>query len=149
MAESSNERELRLKIWALADKKIGGHEPEQVRKLFLTYDSNGDAMLNRGELEDLLEDAGVGNWFTRGRWVSGVFEKLDKAPADEKISWEEYVAATSAGKASTTPGSVPEPVCNWDMATCVPEEDQIPGGMPGWLLPAAIGVGMVWFLTRD
>lgn len=156
MAESADERELREKIFALADKRFGGHDAPRVKKLFLSFDANHDGKLNWNELVDLLEEAGVGNWFTRttsGGWADSIFDALDKNPIDQKISWEEYLAGTNLGKASgpsttTTPTSTS--ACDWELATCLPASESADQGVPtaAWLLPLGLSVGMVWWLTR-
>ena len=43
----------------------------------------------------LLETVGIGNWFTRGAWASGVFEMADK-DGDELINSEELEGFLSA-----------------------------------------------------
>lgn len=85
----ANADELEAKVNALADKKFGGHTTAHIKKLFLSYDGNGDGCANRDEVTALLKDADVGNWITRGYWVDGVFDKLD-ANKNDCITWDEY-----------------------------------------------------------
>ncbi len=102
MAKSAEEIELDSKVNALADARYGAHDVATLKKLFLSYDKNGDNLLSRDEVYALFSDADVGNWLTRGAWVSGTFEKVDKSK-DDQLTWEEYLAASSI--ASSTPPS--------------------------------------------
>jgi hypothetical protein len=79
------ERELRDKVRNLVQSRFGG----DWRVGFRHYDRNGNDKLSSGEVNKILSDAGVGNWFTRGGWVEGVMEKLDSS-GDLKISWDEF-----------------------------------------------------------
>lgn len=46
--------------------------------LFRKYDGDGNGIVTARELRSLLEDAGVGSFITRDRWVRGVLEELDR-----------------------------------------------------------------------
>lgn len=46
--------------------------------LFRKYDGDSDGIVQARELRGLLEDAGVGSFITRSRWVSGVMQELDR-----------------------------------------------------------------------
>lgn len=80
-----NEEELKRKVGALVEKEYGG----DYKKAFDHYDGDHDGAVNADELTRLLKDAGVGNFATRGAWVSGILEKLDKTH-DHKIQWHEF-----------------------------------------------------------
>lgn len=86
---SKEQQELVEKIQALLKKKFGDDSSESMRKLFDTYDKDGDQKIGGDELEALLKDASIGNSFTRGMWVKGILEKLDQN-GDKKIDWDEF-----------------------------------------------------------
>lgn len=46
-------------------------------KAFSAYDLDHNGKLGHKDVCKLLEDAGVGNWLTRGMWASGVISSLD------------------------------------------------------------------------
>ena len=76
--------ELKTKIAALVRESYGG----DYRRAFAHYDSDQDG-IDAEELKQLLEDADVGNVFTRGSWVSGIIAKVD-ANQDGRIAWAEF-----------------------------------------------------------
>lgn len=90
---SGEQEELVEKLEALMKKKYGATSEENMKKLFLAYDANNDGKIDKNELMTLLKDADVGNSFTRGAWVKGIIEQLDKN-ADKAISWDEFKAAS-------------------------------------------------------
>ena len=90
-AEDDHERELKTKVSALVANKFGG----DYKKAFAHYDTDGDGAISKGELSDLLSDAGVGSGLTRGIWASKIIEKLDTS-ADKKIEWSEFEAVFTA-----------------------------------------------------
>jgi hypothetical protein len=53
------------------------------------YDRGHDGGVSADELTQLLKDAGVGNAFTRGAWVSGIIERLD-TNKDGRIQFSEF-----------------------------------------------------------
>jgi len=87
MATEAQTRELTDKVTRLIQDRFGG----DYSKAFAHYDSDGDGRIDRGELTRLLEDAGIGNWLTRGAWVAGVVAALD-ADKDGTISGPELEA---------------------------------------------------------
>ena len=95
--DDANARELKRKVGKLVREKFGGN----YRKAFQHYAGlkKKDGKVDAKELYQLLEDADVGNWATRGKWVSGVMEKLDK-DKDGSISLQEFEAVMKAGKAA-------------------------------------------------
>jgi hypothetical protein len=103
----ANADELEAKVNALADARFGGHTTAQIKKLFLSYDKNGDGCAGRNEVEELLSDAGVGNWVTRGYWVDGVFDKLDVNPKNDCITWEEYRVGSGLKDDAPKPAAPP------------------------------------------
>ena len=107
---ASDEEELRIKVGELAKSRYGSSSQENLRRLFLSYDANKDGAIDRSELKELLSDADVGNWATRGAWVSGIFDKVD-TNKDNKITWAEYrVAAGLPPEAPPTPAPAPASV---------------------------------------
>ena len=76
--------EPKTKIAALVRESYGG----DYRRAFAHYDSDQDG-IDAEELKQLLEDADVGNVFTRGSWVSGIIAKVD-ANQDGRIAWAEF-----------------------------------------------------------
>jgi hypothetical protein len=87
---SAEEQEIADKVGALCIARYGEKNDANMRALFMGYDASGNGTLNRSELRELLADAGVGNGLTRGYWVDGVFDALDKDPLDGELTWEEY-----------------------------------------------------------
>jgi hypothetical protein len=90
-AEDENERELKHKVAALVASKYGG----DFKQAFAHYDSDGDGGISKGELVDLLADAGVGNAFTRGVWANKILDRIDTSH-DRKIQWREFDVLFSA-----------------------------------------------------
>ena len=86
------QRELVEKVRKLVRKKYGEESLENMRRLFDEYDRDGDQKIGADELETLLEDADIGNGFTRAAWVKGVIGALDQN-ADRKVGWDEFTAA--------------------------------------------------------
>jgi len=80
------EQELINAIKALVKSKFGG----DYRAAFDAY-AGPDQEIDADELGEVLEQAGIGNAFTRGFWVSGVLDKVDQ-DGDRKISWPEFQA---------------------------------------------------------
>lgn len=89
--QDKNVQELKSKVGSLVDKRFGG----DYLKAFEHYDSDRDGAVSRAEIVALLEDAGVGNGFTRGMWANGIIDKLD-ATKDAKIQWPEFEAVFKA-----------------------------------------------------
>jgi len=75
----------------LVQERFGG----DYHRAFAYYDTNGDGRIDRAELGRLLEDAGIGNWLTRGAWASGIVAALD-ANKDGTISGPEFDAVLNA-----------------------------------------------------
>lgn len=89
---SKEQQELVDKIRALLSKKYGDDSMASMRKLFDAYDRDGDGKIGSDELQKLLEDAGIGNAFTRGMWIKGIIGQLDTS-GDKKIDWSEFSKA--------------------------------------------------------
>ena len=85
------EQELADKLGAFVERRFGG----DYDKAFEYFDKDNDSKLSKGELSDALEDIGIGNFITRGMWVDGIMEKLDKSPADGKLSYDELLSAVN------------------------------------------------------
>jgi len=75
---------------ALIKEQIGGSS----RAAFDAF-AGPDGKLDPDELKDVLAQAGIGNFVTRGLWVDGVISRLDK-DGDARISWPEFQAATGS-----------------------------------------------------
>ncbi|MFO0728811.1 MAG: EF-hand domain-containing protein [Myxococcota bacterium] len=93
-AKDDHERELVTKIGALVQRDFGGDN----RAAFNHY-AGSDHQVSRDELSRLLSDAGIGNFLTRGSWVSGIMDRLDGPPNGDgngKISWTEFNRVMSA-----------------------------------------------------
>jgi Ca2+-binding EF-hand superfamily protein len=87
MATEAQKRELTDKVTRLIQDRFGG----DYHRAFAHYDANGDGRVDRAELGRLLEDAGIGNWLTRGAWAGGIVAALD-ADKDGTISGPEFEA---------------------------------------------------------
>ncbi len=87
MADEEQLKELKQKVKALVDTKFGG----DFSKTFNHYAGLGGegGLVDREELLTMLEDAGVGNWLTRGKWADGIIDELD-VDKDKSISWDEF-----------------------------------------------------------
>ena len=71
-----NELELVKKVHDLVAIKFNGNY-KRAFDYYSTKRSNSGT-IDREELVDLLKDALIGNFVTRGIWADGVMEKLDK-----------------------------------------------------------------------
>jgi Ca2+-binding EF-hand superfamily protein len=89
VASDSDKRELVRKVGELVRTRFGSN----YQSAFQHYarKRTADPKVDRDELYDLLDDAGVGNGITRGAWASGIIRELDK-DGDAKISWSEFEA---------------------------------------------------------
>ncbi len=87
MATKEQKQELQEKIAKLAQDKFGG----DYHRSFDHYDNNKDGKINKEELVELLKDAGIGNWLTRGTWADGIIAELD-TDKDGVISAAEFDA---------------------------------------------------------
>ena len=87
MASEADREELQRKVQKLVDDNFKG----DYRKAFNHYDQGvtKNGKINKAELLNLLEDAGLGNFFTRGAWAEGIIAELDKNE-DGSISWKEF-----------------------------------------------------------
>lgn len=93
---AGEQEQLVKSIEAALKSRYGDASLASMRKLFDSYDANGDGKIDKDELSRLLKDVDIGNSFTRGAWVKGIIEKLD-TNADKAIAWDEFQAvATSA-----------------------------------------------------
>ena len=88
MASESQQRKLVDNVTKLVAERFGG----DYHKAFEHYDRDKkDGRINQAELLELLKDAGVGNWLTRGSWANGILAALD-ADKDGTISSPEFEA---------------------------------------------------------
>ena len=91
MASEAQQHELTGKVTRLIAERFGG----DYNRAFAHYDANGDGRIDQAELGRLLEDAGIGNWLTRGAWATGIIAALD-ADKDSTISGPEFRAVLNA-----------------------------------------------------
>jgi Ca2+-binding EF-hand superfamily protein len=87
MATEAQKRELTDKVNRLIADRFSG----DYGRALAHYDKNQDGRVDRGELGQLLADAGIGNWLTRGAWAQGIVAALD-ADKDGTISASELNA---------------------------------------------------------
>ena len=92
MAANPEKEELTQKIKSLLLRQTGNTSQDSMQALFKSYDHNRNGRIGPNELKDLLSEAGVGNGFTRGAWVTGIMKELD-TNHDGEISWEEFDAS--------------------------------------------------------
>lgn len=83
------ETELITKVRQLLVKQHGSDDVASLKKSFYSYDRNRTGRLEVEELTVVLEEAGVGNKFTRGFWVKGILARLD-TDRDDAISWDDF-----------------------------------------------------------
>jgi hypothetical protein len=90
-----NIKELQDKVTRLVEGKFGGDWD----RAFAHYASTKGApgILDRDELMQVLEDAGIGSWVTRGLWADGVIKELDTS-RDRSISHEEFRTMLRVGR---------------------------------------------------
>jgi len=105
VAGEAEEREIREKFDKLTVERYGSVSLDNTKKLFMSYDADGDGKISKPELKEMLSDAGIGNWVTRGYWVDGIFDELD-SDRDGKLTWEEYLVARSKKGTGVTPPAV-------------------------------------------
>jgi hypothetical protein len=91
---ASNQRELVDKVRALVKGRFGDVTLASLHKLFNQY-ANPKGV-DRNGLIRLLQDAGVGNDFTRGFWADGILDHFDKPDAQGRrqgaITWSAFQA---------------------------------------------------------
>lgn len=103
----SAEEEVKSKISALCTKKFGDSSPTSMKKLFASYDGNGDGKINKSELVRILDDAGVNIFLAPQSMVAGqIISKIDQ-DGDGQITWPEY--AKVAGVPAEEPAPPPPP----------------------------------------
>lgn len=84
--------ELKGKVAALVTARFRGDR----RAAFAHYAPSG--RLDRAALTRVLEDADVGNMFTRGAWTQGIMERLD-VDRDGVLTWDEFTRGIAARSA--------------------------------------------------
>jgi hypothetical protein len=90
-SSTPEEQELRDKVTRLVEGRHGG----DWRRAFDSYTKGGSGV-NRDQLMSLLDDAGIGNWATRGAWATGILKKMD-TNVDGNISWTEFDSLIRSG----------------------------------------------------
>jgi hypothetical protein len=58
-------------------------------------DDDRDGKLNSDEVYNALDRIDVGNVFTRGSWVKGIFGQMDISPRDGKLSYHEMLGVST------------------------------------------------------
>ena len=91
--EDPHVTELVTKVGRLVDSRFGG----DARAAFDHY-AGADGKVSADELSKLLKDAGIGNMFTRGSWVSGIMEQMDRN-RDGQIGRTEFNSKSPAAAA--------------------------------------------------
>lgn len=86
---SNPKKELITKVRHLVDLQYGGDFNAAFRHY--ANSNSADAKVDRSELIQLLDEAGIGNSLTRGRWATGVMDEVD-TDGDDKISASEFSA---------------------------------------------------------
>jgi Ca2+-binding EF-hand superfamily protein len=87
MASDAQRKELQDKVNGLVAARFAN----DYDRAFNHYDRSKDGKISRDELLNLLADAGIGSWLTRGIWADGIITELD-ADRDGKISKVEFEA---------------------------------------------------------
>ncbi|MBM4360736.1 MAG: EF-hand domain-containing protein [Deltaproteobacteria bacterium] len=90
---SPEEQELRDKVTRLVETQF---KMDWVRA-FDHYAVGTSATVDRERLLAMLEDAGIGNFMTRGKWADALLEKLD-TNGDKRISWGEFESVLRVGR---------------------------------------------------
>lgn len=80
-------QELIRKVRALVTQRFAGN----YKRAFDHYAKKrrNSGLIDRDELLDVLTDAGVGNFATRGAWADGIMRELDK-DHDGFIAYSEF-----------------------------------------------------------
>ena len=89
MASEQEKQELKTKVTQLVERKFGGDWDRAFRHY--AKKSASGSVVDREGVVRVLEDADVGNWFTRSTWAKGVTAELDTS-GDGKISLREFRA---------------------------------------------------------
>ena len=90
MASSDQKQELVHKVTQLINAKFGG-DWDRAFDHYAKATGSG-ALLERTDLLEVLEEAGIGSWMTRGMWADGVIKELDLS-GDKSISRHEFRSA--------------------------------------------------------
>ncbi|MBM4374671.1 MAG: hypothetical protein FJ095_06275 [Deltaproteobacteria bacterium] len=90
---SLEEAELIEKVTRLVDSRF----KSDWRRAFDHYSSGSTAVVDRDQLIKLLDDAGIGNWVTRGAWADGVPNKM-VTNGDKCVSWTEFQSVLQPGR---------------------------------------------------
>jgi hypothetical protein len=85
--DDPNAKELKEKVGKLVKAKFNDDY-----KLAFDHYAGKDNSVGADEIKILLADANVGTFLTRGRWVDGILEKIDKNK-NNKIEWAEFEPA--------------------------------------------------------
>ncbi len=75
-------------------KYVETHHKGDYIVAFKYFDKNKDNHIDRLELNLALKQIGVGNMFTRTRWVNGIMNLMDIKPEDDVLSFDELIVAS-------------------------------------------------------
>lgn len=91
MGAEEDKQELIAKLKALCLKRYGKEDawPE----LFSSYDGNKDEHIDHDELVTLLDDAEIGNAFSRGHWATGIMQQINPDQSVTALSRAQVEAA--------------------------------------------------------
>lgn len=109
MASERDKRELIEKVTRLVSSRYGGTGADAWRRAFDSFDTDEDGRIDADELGALLEQAGIGNAFTRGAWTSGVMTEINTSGTG-KISFAELMRVVRPDDVSRPVRKNPRPV---------------------------------------
>jgi len=89
------ETELVTKVRKLLLDRCGSDDVAALRESFFAYDKNKTGRLEPDELYVVLEDAGIGNTFTRGMWVKAILARLDNTKKNA-LGWDDFAPMLDA-----------------------------------------------------
>ena len=107
-AEPSEEelKEAKEKLQKLVNREFRSstNNEETSKKILEKYDTSVPVAdkLSKTELENLLSDADIGSWLTRGCWADGIIEKFD-SDGDKSLSKDEIKNALDTIGVSAPP----------------------------------------------
>jgi hypothetical protein len=147
MTTDAQKKELQDKVNRLVAARFGG----DYTRAFGHYDQSKDGKINRAELLNLLADAGIGNWLTRGAWADGIIAELDtdkdgrsRRPSS-RPSWcerrhDEKKCRSAVQGVRQTPGRRNGPMCD-ECRRRIPSPPRVDSSSPDALLTSSAAAG--------